>query len=169
VQVLSPLRTKLPGNSLFADLRGELDNLFDGDNGVNGFSFTVILRHIDKKQKAAGFDPLKGESLLDQSLSANNIVFATTDRFVRTIKKKILGRFLDDQAGLVKDNIGIFYFKHTELIVDQDIIIEIPVDDKGNPTSPVKHLKKFQVQDVERVHGNAGRIEYLNVYAERME
>lgn len=161
-----PKSSKLP--TLFYDVRDELDELFDGSAIINGFSFTVILRHLDKTQRASGFDPLKGEALKDQSLS-NLTPWATQDRFVRVIKKKILGRFLDDQAGLVKENIGIFYFKWNELVTSGDTIIEVPVDDKGNPTSPVRHLKKFTIQDVERVHGNHGRVEYLNCYAERIE
>lgn len=163
------IRPRSSGKTPFVDVREEVNNIFDGEFGINGFSFTIILRHIDKSQKNQGFDPLKGEALLDQSLSANNLIWPTKDRFVRVVKKKILGRFITDMAGLVKEDIGIFYMKYDEAVLPQDIIIEIPVDDEGNPASPVKHLKKFQIQDVERVHGNDGRVEYLNIYSERME
>jgi hypothetical protein len=143
------------------DLRSDINELFDGDGIINGFSFTIILRSVDKTQHSPSYDPLKEE--------AKENIWLTYDRFVKTVKRKYVGKEDQTEVGKLTTDSTLFFFKHDMTIGEQDQIIEIVTDDLGNPVSPIKYIKKYSIKDVEVVRGNHGRVEFIQVYASEAE
>lgn len=163
-----PTLRNLSTAPLFMDLRQEVSELFYGYGGEPGFSFTIIHRKVDKTQLSHQFDPLKREAT-DASDPKGGTIWPSTDHFVKTVKKKYVGKEESGAMGAFEYDTSLFFFEHTVDIGEEDSIIEILTNDIGDPVYPIKYLKRYSIKDAEPIRGNNGRTEFVQVYANKSE
>jgi hypothetical protein len=154
--------------NLFIDLRSELDELFHGSVDIPGFSFEVILRHVDRTQRCPCWDHLKQEAN-GQCARCKGKGWLVFDKVVKSVKRKYVGKEEEDKAGVYEIDSTLFFFEHDVDISEEDSIIEVRTDDSGKILSPVSYLKIHDVKDVEPLRGNNGRVEFFQVFAKKAE
>jgi hypothetical protein len=153
---------------IFIDGRAEIASLFYGDAITPGFSFQVIVRHVDKTQRCACWDYLKKEADRDCK-NCSGSGWLVYDKVYRTVKRKYIGKEEADPAGLYEVDSTLFFFEHDVNLTEEDRIIEVVTDECGDVVSPVKYIKRHSIKDVEVLRGNNGRPEFIKIFASKAE
>ena len=68
-------------------------------------------------------------------------------------------------AGEIRTDYKVFYFKFDSLISYKDKIIELRLDNEGNPSLPYKRETIYKPETIEEFRSDNGRLEYIAVFA----
>ena len=150
------------------DVRANLKDLFEGAEDFTPFAFTAILRRADKTQHVYTYNELKKESDLVTSINTSGI-WPTYDVFIKVIKDKYIGKELMSHVGSFESDSTLFFVQHDVEVSEEDSIVEIKTDDKGEPVYPIEYIKRFSIKDVKIHRGANGRVEYLQLYASKSD
>jgi len=162
---ISGIRRPTTLNAVDVDgLRGELRHLFYGDSQIKGKSFKIMVLKADKRQYAHTFDELRREAGSKNKLKAGS-VWPQYSKFISVVKSKFIGKEETADMGVFDYNTALFFFEHDSGITEDDELIEVRTDDRGEPIDPIEYLEKYSIKDVDPLRLEDGRVEFLKVYA----
>lgn len=92
------------------------------------------------------------------------------DSYKVVIKSEVGNALLEQLRGpgLITGPLVIFYTRYSEPITKQDKIVELILDDEGNPVKPYFRRELYRIGNAIDLRGDHGRLEYwkLDCYAE---
>ncbi len=147
------------------DLRAEFNALLEARG-----HWGVLRRRIDER-KAAGFNEQTHEAADRDNLSSGE---AYVDIFVRLRKRTLFSTGEQPTPlGVQGTPLIIFYLQSTVKPTRGDWLMEIAQDESTvrcgvgiQPSKPFNVTRKYDIQDVDDMRDQSGRVEFFTVYTE---
>lgn len=165
------------------DLREEMKLLLEGDGRYPRRGHWVVLRRMDRRQrcrcwkeKGAGTDQYtldKGKynepKLRCPICNGEEYVY---DDELHLSRKRLVAPEIGlantetmSDIGWMNINYIVFYFQHYVNPEKGDKIIEVNLDDSGNPIRPITHKEVYRIAVAEPFRDQLGRVEYWRAAA----
>jgi len=161
------------------DLREEFDTLLYGGDGEIRHGFYVLVRHM--RRDANGMmedcscrDPKTRDGDLDCSycfgdgtLSDEKWHLTRSDYLGASGGGANRGRFIP--PGTIRVDYRVFYFRYDAGLRYGDKIVEVQLDEEGEPVVPYVRIVVYQPRTIDELRADNGRIEYFAVYCREDE
>ena len=158
------------------DLRNQFDQLVFGKGNKLAHNHLILLR----KPKMVNGEIVKCtcvNTLTDEANTEGSCGFCLGEGYIweekfHRVYSSLLGldggkanRTRRIMAGEIRTDYKVFYFKFDSLISYKDKIIELRLDNEGNPSLPYKRETIYKPETIEEFRSDNGRLEYIAVFA----
>lgn len=165
------------------DLRAEMKLMLEGNNYYPRRGHWVILRRMDKRQRCFCWNR---KGIGDEKYSLDKGKYNEAElrcpichgegyvyeeelhlsrRVLVSPEIGLASSEVESQLGWMNINYIVFYFQYQVAPEKGDKIIEISLDDSGDPIRPIVHKEMYRIAVAEPFRDQLGRIEYWRAAA----
>lgn len=168
----SPVRKEI-------DLRQEMENLLSGSSQEIAKAYQVLVRRMrvdSQGRKLPCTCNSHGEGSTDPSCSlCLGEGYYWDESFKDSFKVEVgsesakARRILFEAGGSAKGNLTRFFFRYNTSLITSDRIIELKMDEDGNPVNPGTRGTHWQIQEIEYRRSDQGRVEFAVAYCSKID
>jgi len=157
------------------DLRTEFNDLIRGVGGCEGIGQLMILRNLDKNNRAPGYDQLRGSSTSDSWDQGE--IYQWSEKYVLGHFTKTFGRAIATgssthrllEQGYFDHDKALIYLMHDSNPKAGDAIFRLDTNSEGNAYYPVRRLEKWRIVNVEDRRQERRKVAFYICVCERIE
>lgn len=157
------------------DLRKEFDDLIRGIDGCEGIGQLMVLRRMDRTQRAPGYDPVRGGSTADDWDQEE--MYRWTETYVLGHFTQTYGRAIATgstvnrlhKSGYFDEDKALVYLMSDAGPKTGDAIYRVETNSEGNAYYPVRRLEKWRIVNVEDRRQEHRKVAFYICVCERVE
>lgn len=158
------------------DLRKEFDDIVFGVGGCRPHNYLVLIRAAKKDVNGNLIKCACVSSLTDEPDTEEECPYCLGEKYIWEERfsrcySTLLGadggkanRTKRIQAGELRTDYKVFYFRYDEILSYRDKIIQLKLDLEGNVAVPYKREIIYRPETIQYYRADRGRVEYIAVY-----